>query len=93
MKQYHLNRQRAVRQFKKHAAEDNRPIQMVFPLAEIVPKLQQGVKQLIAMLLQQTIKETMQNTQGRAEHRDVVGTGSSKIEEAVGLGSHWPLPS
>ena len=60
LKRYQINRKRAVQAFKKHAQEANPPIQMVFPLAEVVARLQEGMKELVGMLLQQTMQETMQ---------------------------------
>lgn len=44
---------------------------MIFPLAEIVAQLQQGMKQFIGMLLQETIQETMQQ-----EVQQLVGSKS-----------------
>ena len=46
-RQYQIEQQRAVQQFRRLAAEQNPNIQMVLPLAEIVSLLQQGVGNLV----------------------------------------------
>jgi putative transposase len=46
-RQYQIEQQRAVQQFRQLAAEQNPNIQMVLPLAEIVSLLQQGVGNLV----------------------------------------------
>lgn len=46
-RQYQIEKQRAVQQFRRLATEENPNIQMVLPLAEIVGLLQQGVGNLL----------------------------------------------
>lgn len=46
-RQYQIEKQRAVQQFRRLATEQNPNIQMVLPLAEIVGLLQQGVGNLL----------------------------------------------
>ena len=46
-KQYQIEQQRAVQQFRRIATEQNPNIQMILPLAEIVGLLQQGVGNLL----------------------------------------------
>ena len=46
-RQYQIEQQRAVQQFRRLATEQNPNIQMVLPLAEIVSLLQQGVGNLL----------------------------------------------
>ena len=46
-RQYQIEQQRAVQQFRRLANEQNPNIQMVLPLAEIVSLLQQGVGNLL----------------------------------------------
>src|SRR5450755_3264350 len=46
-RQYQIEQQRAVQQFRRLATEQNPAIQMVLPLAEIVGLLQQGVGNLL----------------------------------------------
>jgi putative transposase len=46
-KQYQIDKQRAVQQFRRLATEENPNIQMVLPLAEIVGLLQEGVGHLL----------------------------------------------
>jgi putative transposase len=46
-RQYQIEQQRAVQQFRQLATEQNPNIQMVLPLAEIVGLLQQGVGNLL----------------------------------------------
>jgi len=46
-KQYQIDKQRAVQQFRRLATEENPNIQMVLPLAEIVGLLQDGVGHLL----------------------------------------------
>jgi putative transposase len=60
LKRYQISRERAVQELKKRAAEQNPPVQMVIPLAEIVSQLQSGMKQFIGTLLKVAIEETMQ---------------------------------
>ena len=42
-KQYQIEQQRAVQQFRRIATEENPNIQMILPLADILSMLQQGV--------------------------------------------------
>ena len=46
-KQYQIEQQRAVQQFRRIATEQNPNIQMILPLADIVGILQQGVGHLL----------------------------------------------
>jgi putative transposase len=46
-KQYQIDKQRAVQQFRRLATEENPNIQMILPLAEIVGLLQDGVGNLL----------------------------------------------
>ena len=46
-KQYQIEQQRAVQQFRQFAAEENANIQMVLPMADIVGLLQEGVGHLL----------------------------------------------
>jgi putative transposase len=46
-KQYQIDKQRAVQQFRRLATEENPNIQMILPLAEIVGLLQDGVGHLL----------------------------------------------
>src|SRR5260370_39098726 len=46
-KQYQIDKQRAVQQFRQLATEENPNIQMILPLAEIVGLLQDGVGHLL----------------------------------------------
>ena len=59
-KQYQIEQQRAVQQFRRIATEQNPNIQMILPLAEIVGMLQQGVGNLLretGLALMQTVME------------------------------------
>jgi transposase-like protein len=59
-KQYQIEQQRAVQQFRRIASEQNPNIQMVLPLADIVGMLQQGVGNLLreaGLALMQTVME------------------------------------
>jgi hypothetical protein len=47
-KRYQIEQQRAVQQFRRLATEQNRNIQMILPLADIVDLLQEGVGHLHA---------------------------------------------
>jgi hypothetical protein len=44
-RRYQIDRQRAVQQFRQLAREQNPNIQMIFPMAEVVGLLQEGVGQ------------------------------------------------
>ena len=46
-RQYQIEQQRAVQQFRRLATEENPNIQMMLPLAEVVSLLQQGVGNLL----------------------------------------------
>lgn len=59
-KQYQIEQQRAVQQFRRIANEQNPKIQMILPLADIVGMLQQGVGNLLretGLALMQTVME------------------------------------
>jgi putative transposase len=59
-RQYQIEQQRAVQQFRRIAAEQNPDIQMILPLADIVGVLQQGVGNLLretGLALMQTVME------------------------------------
>ena len=60
MKRYQIDRERAVQQLNQRAVEENPPVQVIIPLAEIVAQLQSGMKQFIGTLLKLAIEETMQ---------------------------------
>lgn len=80
-KQYQIEEQRAVQQFRRFATEQNPNIQMVLPLADIVGMLQQGVGNLLretGLALMQTVMEEevrqlagerYQQHEGRQAHR------------------------
>jgi putative transposase len=80
-KQYQMEQQRAVQQFRRIAMEQNPNIQMILPLAEIVGLLQQGVGNLLretGLALMQTVMEEEvrhlagerhQQHEGRRAHR------------------------
>ena len=46
-KRYQIDRQRAVRDFRQLATEENPAVQMILPLADIVGHLQEGVGHLL----------------------------------------------
>jgi putative transposase len=59
-KQYQIEKQRAVQQFRRIATEQNPNIQMILPLADIVGLLQEGVGNLLretGLALMQTVME------------------------------------
>ena len=59
-KQYQIEKQRAVQQFRRIANEQNPNIQMILPLADIVGLLQEGVGNLVretGLALMQTVME------------------------------------
>jgi len=80
-RQYQIEQQRAVQQFRRIATEQNPNIQMILPLAEIVGLLQQGVGNLLreaGLALMQTVMEEEvrhlagerhQQHEGRRAHR------------------------
>src|SRR6202049_2253773 len=80
-RQYQIEKQRAVQQFRRIAIEQNPNIQMILPLAEIVGLLQQGVGNLLretGLALMQTVMEEEvrhlagerhQQHEGRRAHR------------------------
>jgi transposase-like protein len=80
-RQYQMEQQRAVQQFRRIATEQNPDIQMILPLADIVGMLQQGVGNLLretGLALMQTVMEEEvrhlagerhQQHEGRRAHR------------------------
>ena len=80
-RQYQIEPQRAVQQFRRIATEENPKIQMILPLAEIVGLLQQGVGNLLretGLALMHTVMEEevrhlagerYQQHEGRRAHR------------------------
>ena len=80
-RQYQIEQQRAVQQFRRIAREQNPDIQMILPLADIVGMLQQGVGNLLretGLALMQTVMEEEvrhlagerhQQHEGRRAHR------------------------
>ena len=80
-RQYQIEQQRAVQQFRRIATEQNPDIQMILPLADIVGLLQQGVGNLLretGLALMQTVMEEEvrhlagerhQQHEGRRAHR------------------------
>jgi transposase-like protein len=59
-RQYQIEQQRAVQQFRRIATEQNPDIQMILPLADMVGMLQQGVGNLLretGLALMQTVME------------------------------------
>ena len=80
-RQYQIEKQRAVQQFRRIATEQNPNIQMILPLADIVGMLQQGVGNLLretGLALMQTVMEEEvrhlagerhQQHEGRRAHR------------------------
>jgi len=80
-RQYQIEQQRAVQQFRRIATEQNPNIQMILPLADIIGLLQQGVGNLLretGLALMQTVMdeevrhlagERHQQHEGRRAHR------------------------
>jgi hypothetical protein len=80
-KQYQIEQQRAVQQFRRIATEQNPNIQMIPPLADIVGMLQQGVGNLLRetglalmhLVMDEEVKslagERHQQHDGRRAHR------------------------
>jgi len=80
-RQYQIEQQRAVQQFRRIATEQNPDIQMILPLADIVGMLQQGVGNLLRetglALMQAVMEEEVrhlagerhQQHEGRRAHR------------------------
>jgi transposase-like protein len=80
-KQYQIDKQRAVQQFRRLATEENPNIQMVLPLAEIVCLLQEGVGHLLreaglslmSLVMEEEVRhlagERHEQHEGRLAHR------------------------
>jgi hypothetical protein len=66
---YQIDRQRAVQQFRQFAQEHNPDIQMVFPMAEVVALLQEGVGNLLReaglALMQLVMEEEVRHWAGK----------------------------
>ena len=46
-RRYQIEQQRAVQQFRQLASEENPNIQMIFPMADVVALVQEGVGHLL----------------------------------------------
>ena len=80
-RQYQIDQQRAVQQFRRIATEQNPNIQMILPLADIVGLLQEGVGNLLRhaglelmhLVMDEEVKslagERHQQHEGRRAHR------------------------
>ena len=80
-RQYQIEQQRAVQQFRRLASEQNPNIQMILPLAEIIGLLQEGVGNLLRetglalmqVVMEEEVKhlagERHEQHQGRRAHR------------------------
>src|SRR3989442_1014693 len=80
-KQYQIDKQRAVQQFRRLATEENPNIQMILPLAEIVGLLQDGVGHLLreagltlmSLVMEEEVRhfagERHEQHEGRLAHR------------------------
>src|SRR5437879_375755 len=80
-RQYQIEQQRAVQQFRRLATEENPNIQMVLPLAEVIGLLQQGVGNLLRqaglalmhLVMDEEVKslagERHEQHEGRRAHR------------------------
>jgi putative transposase len=71
-KPYQIEKQRAVLRLQKHAAETSQPVQLSFPLSELVEQLQQGLMNLVRRVGVQVLQEFMaaevkQITQNRGQ--------------------------
>lgn len=80
-KQYQIEKQRAVREFRRMAQEANPNIQMVLPLADIVGMLQQGVGNLLReaglALMQLVMDEEVRQLAGK-RHQQHTGRKASR---------------
>src|SRR5947209_9551249 len=80
-RRYQIDQQRAVQQFRQLAREENPSIQMIFPMAEVVGLLQEGVGHLLReaglalmnLVMEEEVKslagERHQQHKGRRAHR------------------------
>ena len=58
-KQYQIDKQRAVQQFRQIAAQDDRAIQLVIPLKEVLDLVQRGLMKLALRTFTQVAEEVM----------------------------------
>src|SRR5881396_588327 len=67
-RRYQIDQQRAVQQFRQLAREENPSIQMIFPMAEVVGLLQEGVGHLLReaglALMNLVMEEEVRNLAG-----------------------------
>ena len=59
MKRYQIDKQRAVQQFRRLAAQDDRTVQLVIPLKEVLDLVQRGLMQLALKTFTQVAEEVM----------------------------------
>ena len=58
-KQYQIDKQRAVQQFRRLAAQDDQAIQLVIPLKEVLDLVQRGLMSLALRTFTQVAEEVM----------------------------------
>ena len=58
-KQYQIDKQRAVQQFRQMAAQEDRAIQLVIPLKEVLDLVQRGLMKLALRTFTQVAEEVM----------------------------------
>jgi hypothetical protein len=60
-KQYQIEKERAVQQFRRMALENNTAVQLVLPIADIVGMMQEGVGNLVRetglMVMQEEVRQ------------------------------------
>lgn len=97
-KQYQIDKQRAVQQFRRLAAEDDQPIQLVIPLKEVIDLVQRGLMNLALRTFREVAETVMDHEVtalvGPKHHancsRDAVRWGSQRGYCVVG-GQKVPL--
>src|SRR6266496_4776586 len=58
-KRYQIDKQRAVQEFRQFANEENQPIQLVIPLAEVVDLIQRGLMNLAMSAFTKVAEQVM----------------------------------
>jgi transposase-like protein len=59
-KTYQIQKQRSVQKLRKHAEEENPPVQLAFPLAEIIALLKEGLTHLVRQVGIALLNEVME---------------------------------
>jgi hypothetical protein len=86
-RRYQIDQQRAVQQFRQLAREENPSIQMIFPMAEVVRLLQEGVGPLLReaglALMNLVMEEEVRHLAGERHQQHSAGVPTAGEKKTV----------